>query len=169
MKTSIHFILTNIIKDSLKDLGLENVCNDDLILDFPTDSRFGDLSTNLALKLSKLLKKPPQTIAKELAEAIKLRLDKDPSGTYIKEIRTEGAGFINFYFLEKYFYEQLKEIITKKEASLMINAGKGKPVLVEFVSANPTGPLSVAHARQAAVGGSLANILEFLGFSVKRE
>jgi len=169
MKIDSHLILTKIIKDSLKDLGLDNVPNEDLSLDFPTDSRFGDLSTNLALKLSKSLKKPPQTISKELAEAIRSRLDKDPFGAYIKEIKTEGVGFINFYFLEKYFYEQLKEIITKKEASLRLDIGKGKSVLVEFVSANPTGPLSVAHARQAAVGDSLASILEFLGFSVKRE
>jgi len=165
----IQQTLLKLIKDSLKDLDLDKFFSEELYLDFPTDARFGDLSTNLALRLSKVLKKSPQVIAKEIAEAIKQHLEKNPAKVYIKEIKAEGAGFINFYLHEKYFYEQLKEIILKGKAYLKVDVGRGKRVLVEFVSANPTGPLSVAHARQAAVGDSLANILDFLGFKVKRE
>jgi arginyl-tRNA synthetase len=84
-------------------------------------------------------------------------------------VKVEGGGFINFYLSERYFYEQLRNIITKGKDALRIDLGKGKKVLIEFVSANPTGSLSVAHARQAAVGDSLANILAFLGYKVKRE
>ena len=70
---------------------------------------------------------------------------------------------------DKYFYEQLQSLVNDGPKSLKVDVGKGKTVLIEFVSANPTGSLSVAHARQGAVGDSLASILDFLGFKVKRE
>ncbi|MGE5197446.1 MAG: arginine--tRNA ligase [Deltaproteobacteria bacterium] len=140
-----------------------------LCLDFPTDSRFGDLSTNVALRLGKLLKKNPPAVASELALAIKKHLENDPCGKYVREVKAEGAGFINFYLNDEYFYAQLKEIIVKNRNYARVNIGRNKRVLVEFVSANPTGPLSVAHARQAAVGDALANVLEFMGFKVQRE
>jgi arginyl-tRNA synthetase len=84
-------------------------------------------------------------------------------------VKVEGAGFINFYLSEKYFYAQLEDIISVGENFGRLDYGKKIKVLIEFVSANPTGPLSVAHARQAAVGDVLANILKFLGYKVKRE
>ncbi len=169
MKENIYDSLIKLIKESLKDLKLEESFYRDLYLDYPSDSRFGDLSTNIALQLAKAMKKSPREIAADLLNNIQERLQSLPWGHYIREIKVEGAGFINFYLNEEYFYEQLNYIVRKKEAALKINAGKGRKVLIEFVSANPTGPLSVAHARQAAVGDSLANILEFLGFKVKRE
>lgn len=169
MKKNIQDLLIPLIKDSLKVIELDKIFNEDLYLDFPTDPRFGDLSTNIALKLSKLIKKPPLEIAKALADIIKQKLEKNLDKDYVRQVEAEGAGFINFYLSDKYFYEKLKEILTKGEASLGKDIGLGKRLLIEFVSANPTGPLSVAHARQAAVGDSLANILDFLGFRVKRE
>ena len=87
----------------------------------------------------------------------------------VREIKIEGAGFINFYLDNKYFYSRLADILSRGQDALRIDAGKNKKVLIEFVSANPTGSLSVAHARQAAVGDSLANILLFMGFSVQKE
>jgi len=162
-------LLAQVIKDSLKDLKLDRLYNEDLYLDTPTDPRFGDLSTNIALKLSKLIKKSPPQTAKDIVDAIKQNLEKSPDKDYVKEIKVEGAGFINFYLNDKYFYEKLKDVIIKGKASIRKDCGFGKRVLIEFVSANPTGSLSVAHARQAAVGDSLTNILDFLGFKVKRE
>ncbi len=169
MKNDIQDLLISVIKDSLKDLKLDKAYNEDLYLDTPADPRFGDLSTNIALKLSKLIKKSPPEIAKNIADAVKQNLEKGPGRDYVKEVKVEGAGFINFYLNDKYFYEKLKGVITKRKASLRENLGFGERVLIEFVSANPTGSLSVAHARQAAVGDSLANILDFLGFKVKKE
>ncbi len=169
MKENIQQTLTKILREALSELKLDSDYCGQFYLDFPTDVRFGDLSTNLALRLSKILKRPPLEIAKEITQVTNKRLDRDPLRAYVKEIKAEGAGFINFYLQEKYFYEQLKNIILKGKAYFKLNSGKGTKVLIEFVSANPTGPLSVAHARQAAVGDGLANILEFLGFKVKRE
>ncbi len=169
MKKNIQELLVPVIKHALKELNLDKLAQKDLFLDFPMNSRFGDLSTNIALQLSKLIKKSPSQIAKEIADNIKQNLEKGPLKNYIKEVKVEGAGFINFYLNDTYFYNQLKDIITKGKASLREDLGKHRCVLIEFVSANPTGPLSVAHARQAAVGDVLANILDFLRFKVKRE
>ena len=167
MENNIQDAIFSLIQNSTSDLGLP--AQENLSLDIPTDSRFGDLSTNLAMKLSKQLKKSPRELAQEIVAAIKSHLEKGQLKSYIKEIKIEGAGFINFYFSEKYFYDELKEIIARGSEALKIDLGRGKKVLIEFVSANPTGSLSVAHARQAVVGDSLGNILTFLGFDVKRE
>ncbi|MFA5145469.1 MAG: arginine--tRNA ligase [Candidatus Omnitrophota bacterium] len=169
MKDNIQDLLVMAIKDSLKGLNLDKPYNEELYLDFPADCRFGDFSSNIALKISKLVKKAPLEAAKDIVEIIRQNLEEGPAKDYIKEVRIEGAGFINFYLNDTYFYEELKDVLRRGRAALRKDLGKGKRVLVEFVSANPTGPLSVAHARQAAVGDSLANILDYLGFKVKRE
>jgi arginyl-tRNA synthetase len=168
MKKDIRDSLIPIIKNVLRDLGLDKTC-DEFILDFPQDSRFGELSTNIALKLSSSIGKNPFEIATDIAVNIKKYLEKDSLKNCIRDVKVEGAGFINFYFSDAYFYEQLRNLILEGKDFIKVNLGKGRRVLIEFVSANPTGPLSVAHARQAVVGDVLANILHFLGFSVKRE
>ncbi len=142
---------------------------ENIALDLPTDKRFGDFSTNIALKLSKLLKKSPQSIAAELIDTIQKEIKNSDLKDLITQVKVEGVGFINFYLKENYFYEQLREIIVKGKEALSVEKGCGKKVLIEFVSANPTGSLSVAHARQAAVGDCLANVLSFIGFKVSRE
>jgi len=169
VKKNIHNLLISAIKNALKELQLDEAFKEDIFLDFPTDPRFGDLSTNIALKVSKLINKSAPQTAIMISDCIRKHLEKIPDQDYIREIKVEGAGFINFYLNDRYFYEQLQDIVTKGSDALRKDFGRGKRVLIEFVSANPTGPLSVAHARQAAVGDSLANILGFLGFKVKRE
>jgi arginyl-tRNA synthetase len=169
MRKGIQGLLIPIIKNSLKDLNLYKAYDEFLYLDFPQDNRFGDLSTNIALRLSKATAKSPYEIATVLTDNIKKYLEKSILRNYIKEVRAEGAGFINFYLSNNYFYEQLHNVISKGENFIRANVGKGRRVLIEFVSANPTGPLSVAHARQAAAGDVLANILDCLGFRVRRE
>lgn len=168
MKNNIHSFLISIIRDALKELKLDNI-SQDIYLDSPTDCRFGDLSTNIALSVAKLIKKSGHETALRILDSIKRQLENSLYKGYVNEVKVEGAGFINFYLNAQYFYEQIQDIIVKGKDALRKDIGKGRPVLIEFVSANPTGPLSVAHARQAAVGDCLANILEFLGFQVKRE
>ena len=169
VKKIIQDSLIKAIQGALKDLMLASHLKEDLYLDFPTDERFGDFSTNVALKLSKELKKSPRDIAGPIIESIKQNLAKNNLADYVSQVKAEGAGFINFYLADKYFYEQLKEVVKEGPDRLKLNIGKEGTVLIEFVSANPTGSLSVAHARQGAVGDSLANILEYLGFKVTRE
>lgn len=135
-----------------------------LFLEIPKDKKFGDLSTNIALKLSKTLNKPPLEIASEICSHLR---KEDFFKEEILDLKVEPPGFINFFLKEDFFYKVLKDILKRKS-----NFGRQfakKKVLIEFVSANPTGPLTIAHGRQAAVGDALANILEFCGFKVERE
>jgi len=161
--------LTALVSRALVKAGLDKLPPAEIIIDFPTDNRFGDFTTNIALKLSKLLKRPPRQIAGQLVEIIQGEIPESELKDSINQVKIEGAGFVNFYLEPGYFYDQLGKIIAQGKEALRIDTGKGKKVLIEFVSANPTGSLSVAHARQAAVGDCLANILEFLNFSVQRE
>jgi arginyl-tRNA synthetase len=183
MQKNIQEELTALVIRALRTGELDKLAQEEVILDFPmalaigsqtmvfqpTDNRFGDFTTNIALKLSKLLKRPPREIAEELVESIQKEIPKSELKDLISQVKVEGAGFVNFYLEASYFYDQLGKIITQGKDALRLDAGKGKKVLIEFVSANPTGSLSVAHARQAAVGDCLANILEFLNFSLQRE
>lgn len=168
MKKDIQQLLIEAIKGALRGLDWDEIPAE-LNLDLPSDSRFGDLSTNIALQKARTIQKSPFETAKILAAEINKYLEKPYLKDYVSEVKTEGAGFINFYLAPKYFYEQLKQLIIAPQEALKIDIGKGEKVLIEFVSANPTGPLSVAHARLAAVGDALANILEFSGFKVRRE
>ncbi len=169
MRRDIHDLLIPVIENSLKGLNLDKAYDEFLSLDLSQDIRHGDFSTNIALRLSKAIAKPPFEIAAILADNINKDLQASALNDYIREVKAEGAGFINFYLSNKYFYGQLHNIILKGNNFIKANVGKGRRVLIEFVSANPTGPLSVAHARQAVAGDVLANILECLGFYVRRE
>ncbi|MBU4303492.1 MAG: arginine--tRNA ligase [Candidatus Omnitrophica bacterium] len=170
MKNDIQQELIALVNASLAHSGLAADYKDDIFLELPTDKRFGDFTTNIALKLSKELKQPPRVIASQLVESIRKEIKNNTVlEDLITQVKVEGAGFVNFYLQENYFYEKLRRIITQGKEALKIDLGKGKKVLIEFVSANPTGSLSVAHARQAAVGDCLANVLSFIGFKVSRE
>ncbi len=169
MKENIQEQIVKLIRAVLEESGLEPSLTEELYLDVPADSRFGDFTSNVAMRLAKALGKSPGDIANNLIAGINKQIDKSPLKDYIKEIKAEGAGFINFYLSDNFLFEQLQDIIKREKDALQVNLGREKPVLIEFVSANPTGSLSVAHARQAAVGDALANVLSFLGFKVKRE
>ncbi|MDP3041477.1 MAG: arginine--tRNA ligase [Candidatus Omnitrophota bacterium] len=170
MKNDIQQELIALVSASLARSGLAADYKDDIFLELPTDKRFGDFTTNIALKLSKELKQPPRVIASQLVESIRNEIKNNiVLEDLITQVKVEGAGFVNFYLQENYFYEKLRRIITQGKEALKIDLGKGRKVLIEFVSANPTGSLSVAHARQAAVGDCLANVLSFIGFKVSRE
>ncbi|HNX80926.1 MAG TPA: arginine--tRNA ligase [Candidatus Omnitrophota bacterium] len=168
MTTDIQTLLISLFEKILTAEEYQGF-GQNVTLDFPTDQRFGDLSTNVAMRLAKFLKKPPNFIAKDLIERFTKELAHDQAHPFVSAVKVEGAGFINFYLSDAYFYERLSDIISRGKDALRVNIGKGKKVLVEFVSANPTGPLSVAHARQAVVGDALASVYAFSGFDVKRE
>ena len=169
MKKDVQEILIHALLPLLKEIGAEELSASDIQLDLPADVQFGDLSTNIAMRLASRLKKPPFQIATKLVELLRAHSSKNGLDECIENIKVEGAGFINFYLSKVYLHNFLQGILTEGSEYLRVNLGKGEHVLVEFVSANPTGPLSVAHARQAAVGDVLANIFNFLGYNAKRE
>lgn len=126
-------------------------------------SAHGDLSTNIAMRLATLKTKNPREIAKEIIARLNLIPD------ICDKIDIAGPGFINFYFSANSVSALLKEILINAQNYGQSDIGKGKSAIIEFVSANPTGPLTIAHARQAAVGDILANIMEKAGYKVERE
>lgn len=123
----------------------------------------GDLTTNIAMLLGKLLKKNPRSIAQELIAAAGF------DSSIISKVEIAGPGFINITFCDEFFCAQLKEIIEKGSSFGRTSSVVGKKAQVEYVSANPTGPLSVGHGRQAAIGDTIANLLQWIGYEVTRE
>ena len=138
-------------------------------LEIPKEESFGDISTSLALKLAQVLKTSSKEIAQKLLTFLNRRIPVSAIKNSIEKTDIAGAGFINFHFSKEYFYSLLKQILINSEDYFVSQPKKTKRVLVEFVSANPTGPLSVAHGRQAAVGDALCNVLALSGYEVTRE
>ncbi|MEX2456868.1 MAG: arginine--tRNA ligase [Balneolaceae bacterium] len=132
-------------------------------IETPRDPDHGDAATNVAMLLAKPLRKNPRKIAEELVEALQTDSKK------ISEISIAGPGFINFRFSDEYLADALKELIDQKENFGKSDANAGIKSLVEFVSANPTGPLTVGHGRNAVLGDTVARLLEWTGAEVDRE
>ena len=137
-------------------------------LEVPRDEKFGDLSTNLILKFAKGLKRSPRGMADEWASKLNASIDASPLKGRLDRVSVEGPGFINFYLSAAELARVLLRI-KKNGSDFGKPAGTGRKILLEFVSANHTGPLTVAHGRQAALGDSLARILRFCGHDVTTE
>ncbi|MEE0128717.1 MAG: arginine--tRNA ligase [Eubacterium sp.] len=129
----------------------------------PANSANGDFSSNIALAGAKAFKKAPRMIAQSIADNI------DLEGTLFEKVEIAGPGFLNFYLSQRYYSEIVKDVITRGEDYGASDFGKGKKVLVEFVSANPTGPMHIGNARGGAIGDCLAAVLEKAGYNVSRE
>jgi arginyl-tRNA synthetase len=129
----------------------------------PKNEAQGDYSTNIAMKIAKIQKMVPRKIAEVIVSSI-----EDPE-KILEKCEIAGPGFINFFIRNESWYPFLMDIHEKGKIYGSSNIGLGKKLQVEFVSANPTGPLHVGHGRGAAVGDSVANILSFCGYDVQRE
>ena len=129
----------------------------------PRDESYGDYATPVAFSLAKHLRKKPHSIASEIKGALKVE------GDAVEEVTIAGSGYINFRLTKRYFVEQLHTLLNEGSSYGSCDLGKGQKVMVEFVSSNPTGPLTVGHGRQAALGDVLSNILREAGFQVTRE
>ncbi|MFC0475880.1 arginine--tRNA ligase [Robertmurraya beringensis] len=135
----------------------------DVILETPKDKANGDYSTNMAMQLARVAKKAPRAIAEALVANF------DQSKASIEKIDIAGPGFINFYMNNNYLTDLIPTILTAGEKYGETTVGNGQKIQVEFVSANPTGDLHLGHARGAAVGDSLCNVLAKAGYDVSRE
>lgn len=152
--------IRNEIERFLKSKGVK-----DLSFNFekPKQKQFGDLSTNIAMQMATILKANPRQIATEIQSFISI----DPQ--YIEKINIAGPGFLNFFISPNSFYIQLYDIIKKKDKYGQSDQGKSIKTQVEFISANPTGPLTIGHGRQAVLGDSIARLFETIGYNVTRE
>ncbi|MEE8546598.1 MAG: arginine--tRNA ligase [bacterium] len=161
--------ITDIVYSAVKMAASEGVVpQDELpipIIEITRDRKFGDYATNIAMVLASRVKENPRVIAEKLAEWIK----KTDGGGMIHDIQIAGPGFINLTMTEEFWAGTLKSVLTEGETYADNNIGRGRKVQVEFVSANPTGPLHVGHGRGAALGDALANVLAASGYDVSRE
>ena len=132
-------------------------------LEKPKDAGHGDFASTIAMRLAKPARQAPRQIAQRLTDAFKLE------GSCVEKVKIAGPGFINFTLKPSCFYEVLRTISEEGSDYGRVNVGNGKKVMVEFVSANPTGPMHVGNARGGAIGDVLAGVLDFAGYDVTRE
>jgi arginyl-tRNA synthetase len=140
-----------------------SVEKNDIQMERPDDPAHGDLSSNIALIMAKELRRKPRELAGEIAGRIVL------DGNFVERIDVAGPGFINFSFSHRYITDQVIEIVRLGERFGGSDLGGGRKLQVEFVSANPTGPLVIVSARAAAIGSALVNILRKVGYDVQAE
>lgn len=152
-------IIKNIIEKKLIELDYPNV---QFSIDYPKNKNFGDFSSNAAMILAKELKRNPREIANELLPY----LQKENS---FSKVEIAGAGFINFYVSGNFYNEIISVILKNKDNYGKNKINEGKTANLEWVSANPTGPLHAGHGRQVCLGKAIANLLEWTGFNVTRE
>ena len=139
--------------------------SNNIIIQNTKNPKHGDYSTNIAMILSAKLKKNPHDIADEIIE----KLIENNSKNLFSSIDKAGPGFINFKLNNNLFYHEIFEIMKLNNNFGKSNIGQNKSANVEFVSANPTGPLTVGHGRGAMIGDTISNILEWNGYNVHRE
>ncbi len=151
-------LLSATTKGRIPEVGLL-----DIQLDYPKRQEYGNISTNIAFSIAKKIRTSPYAVAQIIIESI------EKTGGLISKVEIAGGGFINFWVTKERLYQVLKEIEEANESYGTSNIGQGKKVLIDFVSANPTGPLHVGHGRSADYGDILANILAFCGYKVTRE
>lgn len=133
------------------------------IIEVPKDKANGDYSSNVAMAGAKCFRKAPRQIAEIIVSHL------DLSDTLFERCEIAGPGFINFYLGGKFYAEILKDVVNSGADYGKSDYGKGKKLLVEFVSANPTGPMHIGNARGGAIGDCLASVLQWAGYSVNRE
>lgn len=163
IRQQIKDAVINSINKSVETGELPSLEITDITIEIPREKGHGDFSTNVAMQITKTAKKAPRQIADTIIKNI------TTDGTYINKVECAGPGFINFTLDNRYLYETINIIEQEKENYGRINIGNGKKVMVEFVSANPTGPLHMGNARGGALGDCIASVLDAAGYNVTRE
>ncbi|PTL12370.1 arginine--tRNA ligase [Staphylococcus haemolyticus] len=161
----IEKVKSTLIEEIKASIEKANLAEDipEIKVEIPKDTKNGDYSTNIAMVLTKIAKRNPREIAQAIVDNL------DTSKANVKQVDIAGPGFINFYLDNQYLTAVIPEAINKGDKFGYAEESKDTNILLEYVSANPTGDLHIGHARNAAVGDSLANILIAAGYNVTRE
>lgn len=155
--------ITDAVNSAIKAGALPEAEIPQFIIEIPSNKANGDYSSNVAMAGARAFRKAPKMIAEIIVD----HLDLD--STLFSKAEIAGPGFINFFLSQKYYGEILKDLFACGENYGRSDYGKGKKVLVEFVSANPTGPMHIGNARGGAIGDCLASVLDWAGYDVSRE
>lgn len=154
--------LRSVIEQGIKETFNLDVDKNDFSVEIPKDKNHGDYSTNAAMRYAKILRKSPREIAENLSKTLQ-------NSDIIEKIEIAGPGFINFFIRNDSLTKIISDILKNGENYFKSNIGGGTKIMVEYVSANPTGDLHLGHARGAAYGDTLTRILSFVGYDVLRE
>ena len=161
----MKYLIESLLQDALRALPEELRADESVpavTVERTRDTSHGDFASNVALQLARAAKRKPRELAEAIVKAM-------PSNELVLRVDIAGPGFVNFFLAPAAYRSELLRVLDAGRAYGRSRAGAGKRVLVEFVSANPTGPLHVGHGRLAAFGASLANLLDAAGYAVQRE
>lgn len=164
-KTEIELknIIEQAVKKAVSNGALPEAEMPQFNIEKPANKDNGDYSTNVAMAGARAFKKAPRMIAEAIVSCI------DLNGTAFERVEIAGPGFMNFFLSQQFYSNVLKDVFSCGKDYGKSDYGQGKRVLVEFVSANPTGPMHIGNARGGAIGDCLASVLDWAGFSVNRE
>ena len=162
MKLHLHTLLNQALDRLRQDGLLPDAAPVDIPLERSRDRTHGDFASSLALALAKTARCKPRELAERLVAVL-------PASERLAKVEIAGPGFINFFLTPTAYHATVSEILERGDAFGRSECGHGRRVQVEFVSANPTGPLHVGHGRGAAFGATVANLLEAVGYQVHRE
>jgi len=163
MKNFVRQLISSALDHAKKNGDLELSVMSEIVVEKPKEEKFGDFSTSLAMGLAKSERKKPYEIAEILSRHLLCNEDN------IASVKIAGPGFLNLTMKPSFFLKRLLKVAEQADGYGSSNAGQGKKVLLEFVSANPTGPLHVGHGRGAAVGDMLGRLLDKAGYNVSTE
>ena len=162
MKENVSCLIEKTIRSLVESGRLPFLEKVEVIVEFTRDKSHGDLASNIAFTLSKSCRMNPRDLANLILQNI-------PTTSFLDHCEVAGAGFINFFLSKDALSKILLEIIEKEERFGCNNEGKNAPIIIEFVSANPTGPLHVGHGRGAAIGDSICRLMRANGWNVQSE
>ncbi|HKU88714.1 MAG TPA: arginine--tRNA ligase [Steroidobacteraceae bacterium] len=162
MKSELERLLREALRSLVPHVLAEPADPAQVVVERARDAQHGDFASNIAMRLAKAARKNPRDLAQAIMAGI-------PANELIASAEIAGAGFINFRLVKNAWAAELRKVAAQGTAYGRSNVGAARKVMVEFVSANPTGPMHVGHGRQAAVGATLSNLLEATGHDVYRE
>ena len=163
MKNFVRKLINSALDNAKNDGDLELSFMPEIVIEKPKEEKFGDFSTSLAMSLAKSERRKPYEIAEILSRHLQYSDDS------IASVTIAGPGFLNITMRPAFFLERLLNVAEQSDRYGSSNAAQGKKVILEFVSANPTGPLHVGHGRGAAVGDMLGRLLDKAGYDVSTE
>lgn len=163
VENKLYEAIESAVKSATQNGDLPQADIPKFIIEKPADKKNGDFSSNIAMAGARAFHGAPRMIAEAIVKNFSL------DGGYIDRCEIAGPGFINFYLSDKYYSDVLKDIVASGDSYGRSDYGEGKKILVEFVSANPTGPMHIGNARGGAIGDCLASVLDAAGYDVQRE
>jgi arginyl-tRNA synthetase len=162
VKSDLERLLNEALRTLVPGVIADPVDPAQVVVERARDTQHGDFASNIAMRLAKAARKNPRELAQAIIQAL-------PKSDLITAAEVAGAGFINFRLAKDAWFSALKQVAAQGAGYGRSNLGAGRKVMVEFVSANPTGPMHVGHGRGAAYGATLGNLLDATGHTVYRE